>query len=1027
MIETPGWLRLPRPLLAALLSSDELATTCEVRLLQGAIAWALTNLSPSAAAAPAAGAPAADSLSASARQQVLSAASAISSLEAAQAYRAALEHTGAGSASVDLHSTLADALLPPLPPALLQQVRALLADVFPSLRLAQMPLHVLRSATVGALVPSDLTLPAVFHKLSLEQEHTNAALLGSYRPPTLAVNQGWAPTPASAAGSTAGFQLLNALTGEAPAPGQALAQPGGAAAGSAASDSAQAQAARAMAGMEFLLAKNAADGWSASGGSGSSSGNGSGAGALPGLSIQQQREAHRRELLQQHSPGLTASAAAYAAAFSTAAGSGDGGGGGGLLGPSLHSPFSSFFPPTLSARGAQPWGEPARPPQQAPQAPRGVQQQQQQYQHQHQQQPASVFYAPGAFYDRDTLAVLAGLQPTPPPATAAAAASALLDASSTHARSAYEAYLSAAMAAASALGGASRAKNSGAFARRFSDLRSDAHIAHALLLKGVLSTSASTYGASVLSRVLAGPVLLSPAVLPPTLLRFDLHPMHSASVALSNGGRSVCIVGGEPNFGHSSGVGAAGDAVSALAYAAAGEGPPTGGGSSSSGSGSSTGRTPLSLIKTPRLLGGGGASAAAASFLQPQPTAPDYAPASEPVEDMLLPILPLCSLPSPAAASALAAAASLRALSATAYVAGGSVARGGSSGGDAGGAGAAPAAGAGAAAPPPAPLMPLPSVSILPSGATLSLHLCLDDSSALTEYDPSSARVAAHAEAWESDASLLLSAAAAGVSGAGGLLQLPPLDYALCIVTGAVDIDSNMAMRNVYSGGVASLAPIEPVVLWMCTNSGHVLSRAGVPSASAAHAAGQSALGPMRHLGSGLAWGIGSVLTLSLDSGSGDVGITVANTRCGWEEGGGSSGSGSSGSSGSSAGNGSAGSAGNGSAGSRAGAPPRPGPPPFSLLPTTLLDELPLPPPAGAAGAGAAPLDPHAIPARFLHQPYPAYGAHARIHAAITRLPLEGIALTARSLQVALLARGKGGALFTVLPGPCGEAARALS
>jgi hypothetical protein len=200
VVETAGWLRLPRTLVAALLSSDDLATTCEVRLLQAAILWALANQSP--AASSSAGAPAADA-GPRAAVHIPSAPSATAAVEAAAAYRAALEHTGAASAGADLHGTPADALLPPLPAPLLREVRALLVDVCPSLRLAQMPLHVLRSATLAGLVPAELTLPAVFHKLNLEQEHTGAALMGSHRPPSLALNQGWAPSPAAQQGKKA--------------------------------------------------------------------------------------------------------------------------------------------------------------------------------------------------------------------------------------------------------------------------------------------------------------------------------------------------------------------------------------------------------------------------------------------------------------------------------------------------------------------------------------------------------------------------------------------------------------------------------------------------------------------------------------------------------------------------------------------------------------------------------------------------------------------------------------------------------
>ena len=391
MVESPGWLRLPRALLAALLASDDLATTCEVRLLQAAILWALANLSPAvtgvAAVAPSQQQQQQQQPAAAEASSRLGASSAIAVAEAAAAYRAALDHTGAASAGADLHGTPADALLPPLTPPLLKEVRALLADVSPSLRLAQMPLHVLRCATLAALVPAELTLPAVFHKLALEQEHTGAALMGSHRPPSLALNQGWAPTAAAQAGSTAGFQLLDSLAGEASGSGSSSGS--GSGSGSGSSGSPSQAAARAMA-ADFLMQRSAEESW-----------RGAGAGELPAApSALQSREQQAREQQRgRESAGRLGSSLGNLPSLSThyaAAGSysREGSGSGGLLGPSLHSPFSFSFP---SSRAPQ-LQQPQQPQQLPPPLP----------------QPQGVFYTPGRAYDRDTLAVLAGI-PLPPP------------------------------------------------------------------------------------------------------------------------------------------------------------------------------------------------------------------------------------------------------------------------------------------------------------------------------------------------------------------------------------------------------------------------------------------------------------------------------------------------------------------------------------------------------------------------------------------------------------------------------------
>jgi len=423
-----------------------------------------------------------------------------------------------------------------------------------------------------------------------------------------------------------------------------------------------------------------------------------------------------------------------------------------------------------------------------------------------------------------------------------------------------------------------------------------------------------------------GALALAPPPPPP------ITPLHSSGVAEAEGaGAAAAAAAAYPAAAAYAGAGGA-QHPAAAAYAGAG-----GAGGGASPRRGAQQHVPHSFHKPPR-PGAPGASAAGA----PPP----------PPDDILLPVLPLLSLPSAESASATAVAAA-----AGWGVPGNAPRRGG----------------------PPPPLLADGTLAHLPIGR-LSLSLVVDDSHSLEGFDPESARVAEAAAAWEGEAAFLYAAAASGSLSAPSLLHLPPLDLALCVLSAPSDIDG---------GGGAGGGGGEPQVLWMHTNSGHVLARQPT--------AGVAGVGPLRHLCSGLPWGVGSALTLTVDSATGDVGVAVAN------DGGG---------------------VGVGSAGERAGgaaprAPSAPPPPPFALLPPALLSELApvqyLPTsaiPWQAAGAAAPP------PVRVMHAANPAAGPRGRVHAALARLPLAAVAEGARGLQVALLCRGSGGVIATLLPGP---------
>ena len=322
-------------------------------------------------------------------------------------------------------------------------------------------------------------------------------------------------------------------------------------------------------------------------------------------------------------------------------------------------------------------------------------------------------------------------------------------------------------------------------------------------------------------------------------------------------------------------------------------------------------------------------------------------PPPTPPTDLLLPVLPTVSLPLPVSAAG------------SSFIVAGTPSGGGSGGGFVRASRRA-------------------AIDVLPVGRA-SVTFVIDDAARLGDYDPESLSVRTAAAAWEAEAAIVAAALNAGVPAPS--LQLPALDLALCVMAAAVDID-----------GVNSSS--EAVMLWMITNSGHILARAPAPHA------GVGEIGPLLHLTSGLPWGVGSALTVSIDSATGDVGVTVSNSRCGWEEEEGSESISS----------------------TAAAASPffpndrlkkstavgtRAGPHPFSLIN-----------PHEAIEARLAATAMHDIPQQItvIHAPMPHHSPAARAHAAVCRLPLNAIAVHARALQFALLVRDGHGVIATLVP-----------
>jgi hypothetical protein len=130
VLDTPGFLRLSRPVLALLLNSDDMSVVSEERLLKAVLRWGLAN-TPSTPKQYAGG-PEGDVTAASPASQ--------------------------GGA------------FPAIPLTVVPALKGVLGDLFPALRLPYLEVPVLRSAAVGAIVPSDLTLAALFEKLSVDAE-----------------------------------------------------------------------------------------------------------------------------------------------------------------------------------------------------------------------------------------------------------------------------------------------------------------------------------------------------------------------------------------------------------------------------------------------------------------------------------------------------------------------------------------------------------------------------------------------------------------------------------------------------------------------------------------------------------------------------------------------------------------------------------------------------------------------------------------------------------------------------------------
>ena len=207
IVETPGWIQLPRALVAALLTSSDLITVSEARVVQAAVRWALAaapvgSQSDIFTASATADATLALTLSALPKVTPLPLAAAAEAARSAEAYLAALL---AGSTGGPL---LPDITLPPLPTSVLPAVRALVAQLAPSFRLARLSLPILRSGVLAAVVTADRLLSAVFEKLAGEDAQAAAAAEGDLEPPLVFLDDcggGGGRGGRSGGGSTSGF------------------------------------------------------------------------------------------------------------------------------------------------------------------------------------------------------------------------------------------------------------------------------------------------------------------------------------------------------------------------------------------------------------------------------------------------------------------------------------------------------------------------------------------------------------------------------------------------------------------------------------------------------------------------------------------------------------------------------------------------------------------------------------------------------------------------------------------------------
>lgn len=151
VIESPGFLKLPRALVASLLAHDDLCVMNEERLFKAILRWGLANI------------PITSQAYANQPQRAMD--SGFTSGASAMAVANREEIVGGLLSGISFTS----GTLPIIPSTSVPALKALLAELCPVLRFAHLDVPVLKSPAVGAIVASDITLTALFEKISLDQ------------------------------------------------------------------------------------------------------------------------------------------------------------------------------------------------------------------------------------------------------------------------------------------------------------------------------------------------------------------------------------------------------------------------------------------------------------------------------------------------------------------------------------------------------------------------------------------------------------------------------------------------------------------------------------------------------------------------------------------------------------------------------------------------------------------------------------------------------------------------------------------
>ena len=167
-----GFYSLSRPIVAGLLSSDDLCVASEEKVFRFAVFWGIANVptnarvysgeeyNPANASKISQGAQQQQSIQAPMRTSVASAAAGITGTSISSSTSSAPQVTTTPLSS----QSIATQLFPQIPVALVPALRASLTDIFSSIRFQLLETDVLRSPLCAALVSSELLLNAMFEK-----------------------------------------------------------------------------------------------------------------------------------------------------------------------------------------------------------------------------------------------------------------------------------------------------------------------------------------------------------------------------------------------------------------------------------------------------------------------------------------------------------------------------------------------------------------------------------------------------------------------------------------------------------------------------------------------------------------------------------------------------------------------------------------------------------------------------------------------------------------------------------------------